>query len=296
MAPTLDVAALRAEFSDPHEIVQTSDGKTLFVRRWGEKANASVSILIFHGITGHSGPYGPMIAQQLSAEGFNVFGMDLRGHGLSDGKRGDYPSKERFDKDLSETVALVKSKSRKLVFLGHSLGVLSAVDAAKSCPKDVDGVILLSAARKLRKRSYPRPSAAATLKALFGIAIFRGSPLIEYRREGMIGRSDPLFNFKYSARFYSVLYGTGALRVLGMYRSGVIDSPNLKLGEESKLAVPLIVGVGDQDELFATEAVKEFYDKINCDNKEFFTIPGGRHAVFPKDSWGPVSAWLRKIS
>ena len=105
--------------------------------------------------------------------------MDLRGHGLSDGKRGDYPSKERFVKDLSETVALVKSQSKKLVLLGHSLGVLSTVVAARSCPKSVDGIIILSAARKLRKRSYARPSAAATLKTLFGVTIFRGSSLIE---------------------------------------------------------------------------------------------------------------------
>src|SRR5271157_2032479 len=123
----IDVARLRQEYQGPHELVTTSDGKTLFVRRWNSKGEAPVSVLIFHGITGYSGPYGPMVAEQLSSAGSDVFALDLRGHGLSDGKRGDYPSHERLVKDLTETVAFVRSKSKKLVVMGHSLGVLAAV-------------------------------------------------------------------------------------------------------------------------------------------------------------------------
>jgi len=216
--------------------------------------------------------------------------MDLRGHGLSDGTRGDYPSRERLVEDLSETVALVKSKSRKLVLLGHSLGALAAVMAVKSRPQDVDGLIVLSAARKIRSGVYPRPKTGALVKTLIGVALLRGTPLIEYRRTGQIGLEDPLFDFHYSARFYTALYGVGALAVMGMFRSGVIDSPNLKF--DSGLSIPLLVGVGDHDELFSAEAAREFCDGIDCDDKEFFVIPGARHAVFPKGCWGPLVSWL----
>ena len=106
----------------------------------------------------------------------------------------------------------------------------------------------------------------------------------------MVGTNDPLFNFKYSARFYTVLYGVGALSILRMFRLGMIDSPSLTFKE--KLPIPLLVGVGDRDELFATESVKEFYDGIPCDNKEYFVIQGGGHAIFPKDCWNPLVAWL----
>ena len=287
-----DVAKLRAEYGGPHDLVNTSDGKTLFVRRWDAGAESPASVLIFHGITAYSGPYGPIVAEQLAEAGYNVFGLDLRGHGLSDGKRGDYPSSARFVGDLAESMAFVRSKSRRLVVMGHSLGALAAVVAATNSPQAVDGLVLVSAARRIRTGVYPKPNAWATLKAVIGASVLRGSSLIEYSRGGQVGLDDPLFNFSYSARFYSVLYGAGALKVMRMFGSGIIDSPNLDFG--GKLRVPLFVAVGDGDELFAAEAVKEFYDGIDCDDKEFHVIPGARHAVWPKGAFAPLVEWLGK--
>jgi len=288
----IDVAKLRAEYQGPHELVSTSDGKTLFVRRWDASKASPVSVLLLHGITGHSGPYGPIVADQLAESGYNVFGLDLRGHGLSDGRRGDYPSKERFADDLKEAVEHVRSKSDKLVIMGHSLGVLAAVVSVKNQPQSADGVVLVSAARRMRTGVFPRPRTGAMVKALMGVAFFPGTPLIDYRREGQVGLDDPLFNFRYSARFYSVLYGAGALKVMQMFSSGNIESPNLDFG--GKLLAPLFVAVGDADELFPADAVKEFCDGIDSDDKEFHVIAGARHAVWPRGSFTPLVQWLEK--
>ncbi len=285
-----DVASLRDAYSAPHELVRASDGKTLFVRRWGVEEGSPASLLILHGITGYSGPYGQMMAEEFASGGYCVYGMDLRGHGLSDGRRGDYPSEDRLVKDLTETAAFLKAKSKKLVVLGHSLGALSAIMIVKNSPKDVDGLVLISAAKKLRAGAYGKPKASAALKTLMGVALLRGSPLIEYRREGMTGVGDPLFNFRYSARFYSALYGVGALGVSRMFRSGVLDSPHLDL--DKPLGIPLLVGVGDHDELFPVEAAKEFCEGIDCADKEFFVIQGAKHASFPKGGWTPLLSWL----
>jgi acylglycerol lipase len=288
----IDVEALRANFSDPHDIVHASDGKILFVRRWNSKTKPLASILILHGITAYSAPYGPMVAEQLSQAGYNVFGLDLRGHGLSDGTRGDYPSEERLVKDLRETISQVRSDSEgKLIIFGHSLGALSAITAVNNVP-EIDGLILLSAARKIRTNAYSRPKASQILTLLFAVSIARRRPMIEYRRAGMVGIDDPLFNFKYSANFYSVMYGVGALEVSRMFRSGVINSPNLKFNQ--KLRTPLFVGGGENDELFPPEYVKEFCDEIDCDNKQLAIFPKARHAVFPKDGLGPLISWLSK--
>ena len=77
------------------------------------------------------------------------------------------------------------------------------------------------------------------------------------------------------------------MRMLG---SGMIDSPNLDLG--GKLKVPLFVAVGENDELFTAEGVKEFCEGIDCDDKEFHVIPGARHAVWPKGAFAPLAEWL----
>ena len=285
-----EVVRRRSEFTGPHDLIRTSDGKTLFLRRWDPPRARGVSVLIFHGITAYSEPYGPMVAETLANAGCTVYGLDLRGHGLSDGVRGDYPSPTRYAADLSEAVAFVRARSPKLVLLGHSLGVLSALLAQQVRPNEVDGLVLLSAAKTVRVGVWPRPSRGQVLKVLVGVTILRGRPLIEYHREGMIGLEDPLFNFRYSARFYRAAYGVGALRVARMFGRGTIDSPYLH--PTGGLRVPLLVAVGDQDEAFPVESVRAFCEGFDAGDKRFFVIPGAHHAVFPEDSWGPLVTWL----
>jgi len=288
----LDVAQLRDEFREPHELVRTSDGKILFLRSWPGTAGNDLAVLVFHGVTAYSEPYGKLIAEELARSGPNVFGMDLRGHGRSDGVRGDYPGPERLSKDLCETLTVLKARFAHVVVLGHSLGVLLAGITAQNCHALVDGLILISAGRQVRPGAHHKPAAGAALKALLGLTLFPARTWIEYNRPGMRGRDDPLFNFWYSARFYSSVYGTSAGSVVRRLRRNQIDSPNL--ASFGKPGVPVLVGVGDQDELFSVDSAKAFYESIGCDRKAFFVIPGARHAAFPPGSWGPLVAWLGK--
>jgi pimeloyl-ACP methyl ester carboxylesterase len=155
-----------------------------------------------------------------------------------------------------------------------------------------DGLILLSAGRKTRPGAHAKPPAGAALKTLLGVVLFPGSPLIEYRRRGMTGTDDPLFNFHYTARFYSILYGASAWSVVRMFGRNEIDSPNLVIS--GRLDISVLVGVGDQDEIFPVDSTKALFDSIECSSKEFIVIPGGRHASFPAGSWGQLIEWLRK--
>ena len=146
-----DIWKLRAEFKGPHDLITTSDGETIFLRRWEPVSKSKTTFLIFHGITAYSGPYGRILADELAKSGFTVCGMDLRGHGLSGGRRGDYPNADRLRMDLCETITFGKSKSTNLLVLGHSLGALSAIIAMNHCPKGIDGLVLVSA------QVWPRP-------------------------------------------------------------------------------------------------------------------------------------------
>ena len=51
---------LRQNFTGPHNQFTTSDGETLFLRRWdpdsNEPAKKNIAVLIFHGFTAYSGP------------------------------------------------------------------------------------------------------------------------------------------------------------------------------------------------------------------------------------------------
>ncbi len=230
------------------------------------------AILLFHGITAYSGPYG-LITKPLTELGFSVYGLDLRGHGLSDGNRGDSPSMNRFVKDLCESIQFVKQLHSKVVLLGHSLGVLSSLIALNNCLENIDGAALLSGARITKSNLYAEMSLTQKLNILLN-SIFRPSkPVIRYYREGMIGLDNPLFNFSYTYRFMKIV----SLR----------DFTFPELGE-----MPVFVGIGDNDELFSVEDCRALFDEVPSTNKMFHIAVGAKHSEFPPGSWDPLGRWL----
>jgi len=270
----VDIPTLRKAYDGPHHLITTSDNQILFLREWEstETVSKKSAILLFHGITAYSGPYG-MIANPLTKLGFTVYGLDLRGHGLSDGNRGDSPGMNRFSKDLCEALEFVRALHPRVVLLGHSLGVLSSMIAISNCLEYIDGVVLLSGARRTRPTAYPILSITQKLRILFS-SIFRPSrPVIHYYRDGMVGRDDPLFNFKYTYRF---------MRIVGLR-----DFTFPELG-----TMPVFVGIGDNDELFSVDACQALYDEIPSQNKMFHVVKNGKHAEFPAGGWNPLGKWL----
>jgi acylglycerol lipase len=268
----IDIKRLRQEFKDPHYFVRTPDDKILFLRAWIPQDQTNIAILIFHGITAHSGPY-VMIGKALSHLGYAVYGLDLRGHGLSDGNRGDYPSKELFLQDIGETISFVKSMHKRLLILGHSLGVISAIYATNHFSDDIDGLILLSGARSIRPGVYSKVPTSKKLKILLSSLIKPSKPVISYQRPGMTGLDDPLYNFNYTLRFMKIF--------------------NLeKVRFQEKLNIPVLLGIGESDELFTIESARSLFNEIPSDNKKFIVLPGAKHAEFPENSWDELIGWL----
>ncbi|MFW9955645.1 MAG: alpha/beta hydrolase [Candidatus Thorarchaeota archaeon] len=270
----LNIVEMRENFKETHSTFTTSDGITLFLREWTptEDQSKETAVLILHGITAHSGPYG-FLGLQLASMGFHTFGLDLRGHGLSDGNRGDYPSRERLVLDLCEALAYIKKTHPKVVILGHSLGVLQSMLIMKNCLGQIHGAVLLSGARAMKPSTSLSFSFSQKLKIVLSSILAPGKPAVSYYREGMTGLDDPLFNFRYTLRFIRL-----------------VDSKSLQFPGD--LGIPIFVGVGDQDELFSIESVRELYDEIPAKEKEFYVQPGAKHAVFPEGSFKPLMSWL----
>lgn len=272
-------ASLRRNFAGAHHQFTTSDGETLFLRRWNpdsiEPAKKDIAVLIFHGITAYSGPY-DMAGKPLSAGGYTTFGLDYRGHGLSGGNRGDSPGKERWIADLVESVRYIKRLGfAKVIVLGHSLGVASAICAADAIPDEISGLVLLSGAYEGRK-GITKPPAFFEKAKIFASSIFRPSyQVVEYYREGMTVTKDSLFNFRYTLRFLTML-----------------NVKELRLPKT--LPIPVLVGMGDKDELFSMDKAKEFYNLVPGNKKEFLVMKNTTHAKIPVESWNQVVAWLDK--
>ena len=272
-------AILRQHYTGPHHLFTTTDGETLFLRRWNpdsiEPAKKNIAVLIFHGFTAYSGAYN-MAGEPISAGGYTTLGLDYRGHGLSGGNRGDAPGKERWIADLAESVKYIKGLGfSKVIILGHSLGVASAMCAANAIPNEISGLVLLSGAYEGRK-GLSKPLTLFQKIRILSSAIFRPSyQSVEYYREGMTVSPDTLFTFRYTPRYFTML-----------------DVKKLRLPND--LNIPVLVGVGDKDELFEINKVKEFYDLIPSTKKEFFIMKNATHAKIPVESWQEIVTWLNK--
>ncbi|GAB3995240.1 hypothetical protein GCM10028807_34880 [Spirosoma daeguense] len=272
-------ASLRQNFTGPHQLFTTSDGETLFLRRWNPDSIISskkdIAVLIFHGITAYSGPY-DMAGKPLAAGGYTTFGLDYRGHGLSGGNRGDSPGKDRWIADLVESVRYIKKLGfPKVVILGHSLGVASAICVADAIPNEISGLVLLSGAYEGRKGVAAQPTFFDKAR-IFASSIFRPShQAAEYYREGMTVTKDSLFNFRYTLRFLTML-----------------NVKELRL--PTTLNSPVLVGMGDKDELFSLDKAHEFYNLVPGNQKEFLVMKNTTHAKIPVESWNQVVAWLDK--
>jgi len=268
----IDLVKLREDFKGHHYLVSTSDGKELFLRVWEPENPSKIAILILHGITAYSEPY-EMLGIPLSKIGYTVYGLDLRGHGLSDGIRGDYPSNERLVKDLGESILFLKEKHPALILLGHSLGVITALIASNFYLKEISGLILLSAAREVRPGVYNKMSISTKLKILLSSIIKPSKPVISYYRDGMTGLNNPLYNFKYTLRFMK-------------------NFSVKKLNIPDKFEIPIVIGIGEHDEIFTVESARSFFDEIPSENKKFIVLPGAKHAEFPEGSWKELINWL----
>ena len=84
--------------------------------------NSEIWILSVHGIGEHAGRHQHLI--KLFSQNFNILQFDLRGHGESEGKRGDVEQFSQYIEDLWEIIQFLKqSYSMKRFFLyGHSMG------------------------------------------------------------------------------------------------------------------------------------------------------------------------------
>jgi acylglycerol lipase len=102
---------------------RNNDGQNIFYRNWRTGSGPKGIVIIVHGLNSHSGYY-ENFALRLNENGYDVYAIDLRGRGHSDGER-YYISDFRGiveDIDLLIGIAASADPMRPVFLLGHSVG------------------------------------------------------------------------------------------------------------------------------------------------------------------------------
>jgi len=146
-----DVSRLSGEIGDRHGFVTSADQTRLFYRHWPASTvwNGRV-VVVLHGIGYHSAPY-KVIADALNPQGTDVYGLDARGHGLSQGRRGYVGTSIEVGADVECMIRFVQEQrpAAKIFLLGDSMGADLALNHAKRNSRELAGLILLALALNL---------------------------------------------------------------------------------------------------------------------------------------------------
>ena len=228
----------------------SKDGLTLMGQEWlVEKPKAAICII--HGLGEHIARY-QHVADYFLAQEVAVFGMDLRGHGLSEGTRGHTSSHEAFMEDIELLLMHARAafNDAPIFLFGHSLGgQLVSNFVLKNNVNELRGAIISSPWLRLTVEppSWQKKMAGMVAKVLPSLTQSNAIDIQCLTHDQDVNKAykaDPLVHDKISTRMF-----------VECYREGFFPLANASLNK-----LPLLVYHGDEDQLTSATASKEFAD------------------------------------
>ena len=272
-----------------------SDGLKLHIDVY-EHSSKAPTIIFVPGTAIYALCYAEML-YKLGVAGYNVIGLDPRGHGQSEGPRGDYTIPELMT-DVTNTINYAINRFGKRVSLMGSSqgGIISLYMAARDSRLDTvicqnfadltsDEATSLTRHPKLFKylRMFIGGAASDLIpNAMIPMSAYIDMDSIPVRYFGNIRlfiENDPLAVKNISIR---------ALQSLG---NTATDIPI----EEIK--TPIMVFQGDADTIFPVAYTQKLYDRLTC-KKKFKVFPEMSHALMSEnvDEILPdILGWFKEI-
>ena len=117
----------------------------IYVQEWFPEAEPKVILLYIHGLGSHSSRLAHW-AERFVNEQMAFIGYDQRGHGKTDGKRGQVKHIDLLANDLDQIIQEVKMKYEgvPVVPYAHSMGGAVLLQYLNHFPANVDGFIVSS--------------------------------------------------------------------------------------------------------------------------------------------------------
>lgn len=246
-------------------------------------AGARGGIVIMHGLGEHSGRY-RQLAQRLNQAGWSVRCYDHRGHGRSQGARGDIPTGTPMLQDAQIVIEDFTARTGFRPFLlGHSMGGLCAAHFALAARAPLRGLILSSPALALRLSALE----LQLLKVMRVIAPRLGLPnglqarfLSHDANVVAAYQADPLVHNKISARLLTSMLASIAFCE----------------GHAATLSIPALLLVAGDDRLVDAEGSKRFFARLAPGRARMTVYDALYHEIFNETgSDRPVAdlcAWL----
>ncbi len=300
------------------------------VRKRRAEGEAGVPVILVHGFGQNRYAWHMperSFSNYLADRGFDVFNVELRGHGRS-AELGSARTSQGVDGyirgDLPAVIEAVLAHSGfdKAFLLGHSLGGLCA-SAAAAKRSDIAGVVTIGSPHALGRGHLVLGSGLKLLGHTIGASgLFRKSQL--KLPVDLIGKALHATRFAFDSKFAPIPirgWKPGAfeageitsyvrsfdaeafstcddlinLAATGELRSRVDGSSFTQLIEHNEL--PLLAISGGADLLANPSAVKPLYERSRSRDKQYMQVDAGHGDLLvgknaPADVWPVVAGWL----
>ncbi len=247
------------------ETFALADTSKIFLRNWQTDSNDV--LLILHGLGGHGGWYVDM-GNELAARGLNVYTIDHRGFGRSEGLAGHIDSYHLYVEDTAAIIAEIRKRHPlgRIYLLGHSMGGIFTAHIAAKHSDLLAGVLFLN----------PWIADSSRLPALTTLRILCGGMLKSRRIWQVAGghefmttnpeaiemlQADPFWRRTQTASFL--------LQILQM-RMAVMRLAKL-------ITLPVLVMQAEEDKSVLPIATRKFYDALASGDKTWKSYPGYCH-------------------
>jgi alpha-beta hydrolase superfamily lysophospholipase len=230
----------------------------------------------------HSGRYHHVI-RRLNEAGLHVLAWDLRGHGRSEGRRGDVRNYDVLVDDLLEVWSL--AGPGPIFLYGHSLGGQITLNFAVRHRPEAAGLIVTSPWLRLAFTPARWKLALAWAASHLWPSFTQDTDMVPTRLSRDLdflgAMPDPeLAHHRMSARMFEALTA-GAVNA---FRDGV------------RLTYPMLLVHGDHDPITSVSATEEFFGSLESRDKSLVIVPEGLHETHNdlcrEAVLGQIAAWL----
>jgi len=251
-------------FHPPYQL-QSQDGTMLALHLWRAEQPRG-SVLLVHGVGEHMQRYAHL-AEALNREQWTVGGVDLRGHGLSEGKRGHV---KRWSDYLADVQAAADGLPDPLYLVAHSMGSLVALDYLRT-DKRVQAVSLSG---PLLDFSVVAPRWKTSAASMLSLLAPRLSFANEIDAQDVCGSIDVVERYENDP----LTFNTVTPRWFAEMRKAL-----QRVNAHAPLySLPALMQAGGQDRIISLAAAEAFYAAWGGD-KQWRLWPEGRHEIFNED-------------
>lgn len=283
----------------PPQTFIASDGLRLAYRSYLPAGAPKAVMVFYHGAGLHSGAGYQYLGRQLSEKyGIAVLMPDLRGHGESDGPRGDAPDTAQIWRDVAAMLGQARSQFNgvPLYLGGHSAGSALILNyMANYNDSTIAGLALLApslgpAAGTDRASDVPFAvpnSAVFIAHALSGGALFGHSRAIALNYPAPVLARDSKLLTGYTANMaWSIVP-----RVPGELRPAGADALRQQLGKLKAFGL----WIGSDDEVFDAARVTALANGAGTsDSRSVELIPATNHMSILLNASDLIGPWLSK--